>query len=298
MLTAEISYRNKRLEPQQSIMLDLISIADTDNIKTTQQKAVLSNKNLQETQQFYKEKQVLPKTSVKSKLKDKEVIKSKASLPSIPKEKPKPKPKQVAFQTPAHSEKLKEELKPIKPKAKQAKPSPKLTEKKVVEKPKPVKQQSSKPKEAKQIPSEVDTFAKTVMQTLETSTSLQRQKAKSDSEILGNAKNKIKKEEALSISEASYIRAKISENWNTTSFTNAEHLDMYVDLLLKLNHDGTITDVQIKKSEGSRYSHYQLFLDSALTAVWRASPLNRLQQNHYDIWKEIIVSFTPSGMVY
>lgn len=286
-LTLEIYSNKKRdFDIQQSIKLDLVAIAETDNIKTTKQKAKLDIQNQQKAEKFYKEKEVEQKSAVKSKLRDDRVVEAANATPPPP-VKPKPKVEDKPKVEPKKQPQDESKAAPVPPKPK-----------KVVQKPKPVDDGPKKPKEVKRVVSKVDTFAKTVMQTLETSTSLERKVQTSKSEVLGDTNRRVNEDKSLSVSEATYIRSKMAQNWNTTSFNNAEQFDMYVDLLLKLDEDGYVQDVKVVDSRGSNLSHYDLFLESALTAVWRASPLDKLDNGHYHIWKEMIISFSPKGMIY
>lgn len=309
LLTLEFSaIQSKKFNTQQPITLDFIEVRDVDNIKTTTQRAKLANLDQQKTEKFYKEKEVIKKISIN--FPPKSDVKPKQELSTLKKDSPK-----TTANLPKKQEKILEKnLKPsaskpddaaslshLAPESKQDTSKTVIKKKQVVQKSvrKKVKQNDiSKAKQQKKQSSEVDRFAKTVMQTLEISTSKKPQPQTSASNILGDSKSKFSKDQSLSLSEASYVRAKISQNWNTTYFTNAQELDIWVELSMKLNHGGEVYDIQIKNSKGKNSQHYQLFIDSTLTAIRRASPLDELLDDHYEIWKEMIISFTPQGIVY
>ncbi len=136
------------------------------------------------------------------------------------------------------------------------------------------------------------------MQTLAESTEKESQKAESASDILG-INNKLFDESAgLSLSEVEYIVHKVSSNWNTTYFTeNGEMQNMNVDLKVRLAQSGVIEDVVITKRNGSS-AQYNLFVDSAIMAVKRSSPLDQLPVESYERWHEIILTFDPQGITY
>lgn len=101
----------------------------------------------------------------------------------------------------------------------------------------------------------------------------------------------------MSISEIDAIKSQIVKAWNTTSFSGANDKGMQVIINIELDMDGNVIKVTPQKmSNNSPY--YQVFVESAIRAVKKASPLQNLTKEKYHSWKEIEFRFDSAGMIF
>jgi len=86
-----------------------------------------------------------------------------------------------------------------------------------------------------------------------------------------------------------------SKCWIVNNDTKAIAVKMY----LNLEPDGSITDIQLIKSDSERYIKDKVFkkaVDNAENAVKKCSPNTALPKEKYKIWKDLLIVFDPSGM--
>lgn len=97
----------------------------------------------------------------------------------------------------------------------------------------------------------------------------------------------------LSITEESYFKKTMAKYWR-----NPEGLDLSstrIILHITLGKGGEVKSVTVKDvicPIGST-STCKLLEDSAMRAIWSASPFDQLQKDRYDIWQSIDLSFGP-----
>jgi outer membrane biosynthesis protein TonB len=98
----------------------------------------------------------------------------------------------------------------------------------------------------------------------------------------------------LSQSELGALRAKLQDLWNLPAGAgNPQELRVEVEIQLK--PDGTLAAPPVVLTGGTS----PLFIaarDSAYRAVYRGQPYTMLRPEHYELWKDIIVTFDPKYM--
>lgn len=191
----------------------------------------------------------------------------------------------------------KRELVSIKSKKEEAKKdkikkSDKAQEKQVKEKPKQKK---------KKVPTdkEMDALLKTLEQASEGKEQKSNKRAvsaKSDAtqESMGNYDENLQ----LSISEKHAIKQQIERNWNVPiGIQNAGEIS--VTLYISFKIDGTVEQVKIMDviCPTNMQIACKAASDSAVRAVWKASPLSDLPVDRYQSWKEVQMTFDPSEIL-
>jgi outer membrane biosynthesis protein TonB len=98
----------------------------------------------------------------------------------------------------------------------------------------------------------------------------------------------------LSQSELGALRAKLQDLWNLPAGArNPQELTVEVEIQLK--PDGTLAAPPVVLTSGNT----PLFMaarDSAYRAVYQGQPYTMLRPEHYELWKDIIVTFDPKYM--
>jgi outer membrane biosynthesis protein TonB len=98
----------------------------------------------------------------------------------------------------------------------------------------------------------------------------------------------------LSQTELMAMRARLQDLWNPpTGSKDPQELTLEIEIQLK--PDGTLAAAPIVLTGGNS----PLFLaakDSAVRAVYRGQPYSMLRPEHYDLWKDIVVTFDPRFM--
>jgi outer membrane biosynthesis protein TonB len=99
---------------------------------------------------------------------------------------------------------------------------------------------------------------------------------------------------ALSQSELDALRARLMALWNPpVGIQNPQ--DYVIRIRIQLDHSGRLRAPPVVLTSG----HGQLFdtaRDSAVRAVFRGQPFDMLKAEHYDVWKDIEVTFDPRDM--
>jgi outer membrane biosynthesis protein TonB len=111
----------------------------------------------------------------------------------------------------------------------------------------------------------------------------------------------------ISISSRDAIRSQLERVWNQSAFgagysaEEKERLkEMTVKIKISLALDGTIINVQAFQNSfiQKRNTLYQKFVDSAIRAVYTASPLRQLPpESKYEAWKEMELRFSAGGRI-
>ncbi|MBN8827161.1 MAG: TonB C-terminal domain-containing protein [Sphingobacteriia bacterium] len=104
---------------------------------------------------------------------------------------------------------------------------------------------------------------------------------------------------ALSLSEKDAIKSQIEKHWNVPAGAK-DAKDMLIILNILLESNGSVIDVKIvdQYKYNSGTPMYKAAVDSAVRAVYKASPLKNLPVDKYSNWKEIELTFNPSQMLY
>ncbi len=103
---------------------------------------------------------------------------------------------------------------------------------------------------------------------------------------------------SLSLSEISLIKQQIEKHWNIPiGVQNIERAR--VILYIAFQQDGSIQEVTVKEAICPNMSSNACtaLSDSAVRAVWQASPIRNLTPERYDIWKEFNFDFNPSKIM-
>ena len=97
----------------------------------------------------------------------------------------------------------------------------------------------------------------------------------------------------LSQSELDALRARLAQFWNPPAAKDPK--DLVLEVEIRLKPDGTLDGPPRVLTSG----HTQLFAAaqfSAAQAVNRAQPFTMLKPEHYEQWKDIIVTFDPQAI--
>jgi outer membrane biosynthesis protein TonB len=187
-----------------------------------------------------------------------------------------------------------EEKKVIDKKPVETKP---VEKKKIAEEKKPV--ETKKPLEKKKkIPnkSDLDSLLKNLEQSSEGSSAKSNKQARSkENKETRESKGSYDETLPLSISEISLIKQQIERVWNKPiGIQNLEQLR--VTLYIALNQDGSVKEVKVKETICPNITKIacDALSDSAMRAVWQASPINNLDPQRYNSWKEFNFLFDPS----
>ena len=95
----------------------------------------------------------------------------------------------------------------------------------------------------------------------------------------------------LSQSELGALRARLQDLWNPPAGAkNPQELTLEVEIRLK--PDGTLAAPPAVLTNGGG-PLFQAAKDSAERAVYRGQPYTMLRPEHYELWKDVIVTFDP-----
>lgn len=193
----------------------------------------------------------------------------------------------------------KEEIKEEKPKeeekkqvAEAKKTEEKKEEKKPVEKPKDKKKQESKT-------DELDSLLKNLEQSSEgdnVKSNKQKRSAKVDNKK--EAKGVYTEGLPLSDSESSLIKRQIERHWNNIPAGARGNNKVKIIISIILDKAGNVEQAKVKEKicPGIPNSVCEALADSAVRAVWKASPIENLDPARFNHWKEINFNFDPSRL--
>ncbi|MFP3018465.1 MAG: cell envelope integrity protein TolA [Candidatus Tisiphia sp.] len=227
------------------------------------------------------------KSNVPNKIKQSEKAIENQDTKKVEQSKPDDTEEQKPLEKPL--EKLLEEKKPLEDKLP-------IEEKKVIDK-KPV--ETKKPLEKKKkIPnkSDLDSLLKNLEQSSEGSSAKSNKQARfKENKETQESKGPYDETLPLSISEISLIKQQIERVWSKPiGIQNLEQLR--VTLYIALNQDGSVKEVKVKETICPNITKIacDALSDSAMRAVWQASPINNLDPKRYNSWKEFNFLFDPS----
>jgi outer membrane biosynthesis protein TonB len=208
-------------------------------------------------------------------------------------EKPAEKPKPVEEVKPVLAPEPKPEIKP------EPKPEPKKLDpkKEVVKKPEPKDSPKPKPdpkknekKKKKPILSEYEKLLKD-LQEIEKKNDIQEDVA--DKRSKGPHNSDI----PLSLSVKDSIRRQIEQCWNPPA-GNKDAAQLQILLRISFKLDGSVAKVKV--IDNNKYNSdelYKVAADAAVRAVHKASPLQGLPADQYNIWQDLEFNFNPSGIL-
>ncbi|MCC8399589.1 MAG: energy transducer TonB [Rickettsia endosymbiont of Platyusa sonomae] len=283
----------KKLPEEQVIVFEMLPISNQSNVpnKTKQPEKAIENQDAKKVEQSkpddVEEKKPVEKAVEEKKIVEEKPVEEKKSIeekPIIEEKKPIEKP-------------IIEEEKPLEEK-------PIIEKKKAIEEKKPT--EVKKPTEAKKpiekkkkIPnkSDLDSLLKNLEQSSEGSNAKSNKQARAkENKETQESKGSYDDTLALSISEISLIKQQIERLWSKPiGIQNLEQLR--VILYIALNKDGSVKEVKVKETicPNITKTACDALSDSAMRAVWQASPVNNLDPQRYDSWKEFNFLFNPSN---
>ncbi|WP_341754778.1 cell envelope integrity protein TolA [Candidatus Tisiphia endosymbiont of Dioctria rufipes] len=297
----------KKPPEEQVIVFEMLPINSKSNVpnKIKQSEKAIENQDTKKVEQSKpddtEEKKPLEKPlekllEEKKPLEDKLPIKEEKVIDKKPIEEKKPledklpiKEEKVIDKKPIEEKKPLEDKLPIEKK--------KVIDTKPVEEKKPVN--TKKPLEKKKkIPnkSDLDSLLKNLEQSPEGSSAKSNKQAISkENKETQESKGPYDETLPLSISEISLIKQQIERVWNKPiGIQNLEQLR--VTLYIALNQDGSVKEVKVKETICPNITKIacDALSNSAMRAVWQASPINNLDPQRYNSWKEFNFLFDPS----
>ncbi|WP_342170090.1 energy transducer TonB [Rickettsia endosymbiont of Seladonia tumulorum] len=203
---------------------------------------------------------------------------AKKSEQTKPKEeKPKDLPKEEKAKEP--------EIKPVEEK-------PKIEEKKPIEKPKEEKKQEPKT-------DELDSLLKNLEQSSE-SDNVKSNKHKRSEKVDNKKEAKGVYSEGLPLSdnESSSIRRQIERNWSNIPAGARGNKNLIIFIHIVLDKAGNVEQAKVVKKicPGIPSSICEALADSAVRAVWKASPIENLDPARFNHWKEFEFTFNPGKL--
>lgn len=224
----------------------------------------------------------------------KKIVKSSKSEDEPSKEEKKEEKKEDNKSEPV-PQKDSEKKEPIK---EEKKKEAKKEKKKEDKKPKEEKKKEEKPKKKNK-----DEDLDSLLKTLETPTKKEKKESKKEKdtsldEDLENALGEFDESKPLSISEEDAIRSQVSKWWSLPAGAK-EAGSLSVVLKISFDKDGSVTNVELVEANVGRSNETfkKAFVDSAIRAVRRASPLKNLPVEKYSSWKQIELNFDPKEML-
>ncbi|HEY6255269.1 MAG TPA: protein TolA [Xanthobacteraceae bacterium] len=97
--------------------------------------------------------------------------------------------------------------------------------------------------------------------------------------------------EQLSQSELGALRDRLQNLWNLPA-GNKDPRELTVEVEIQLKPDGTLAAPPTVLTQGSS-PLFQAARDSARRAVYQGQPYTMLRPEHYELWKDVIVTFDP-----
>jgi colicin import membrane protein len=98
----------------------------------------------------------------------------------------------------------------------------------------------------------------------------------------------------LSQTEITALRARLQQLWSPPAGAK-DPQELTLDVELRLNPDGTLAGPPIVLTGGNS-PLYVAARDSAVRAVLRGQPYTMLRPEHYELWKDVVVTFDPRFM--
>ncbi|MCC8417709.1 MAG: energy transducer TonB [Rickettsia endosymbiont of Bryobia graminum] len=255
----------KKLPEEQVIVFEMLPVSDKSNVpnKTKQLEKAIENEDAKKVEQ----NRPAPKQEE----------------PKLTEEK-KPEPKVEQLKP---IEEKKPESKPIEEK----KPEPKINQKPIEQKKSPEKKKADK--------TDLDSLLKNLEQSSEGTNSKSNKQARSkENNEIKESRGPYDDSKSLSISESALIKQQIERQWNVP--IGAENIEQVkINLYIAINTDGSIKEVKLDSATCPNISNNicSALSNSAIRAVWQASPIKNLLPDRYETWKEFILTFDPSRML-
>ncbi|MBP7190420.1 MAG: energy transducer TonB [Rickettsiaceae bacterium] len=256
----------KKFPEDQVMTFEMLPISSVTNIKT---------------QKAQKDKAVDSENAKEVKSSQPEEVKEEKSP-----EKPEPKTPEIQ-----HPDQPKEDLKPKEPEKKEPKPAETKPQ------PKPKEEVKKKPSPKKKEVN-LDSLLKTLEKASEGTEAKSKKEARSDrNDVEHDSKGPYNEGNPLSISEQHAIKQQIERHWNVPiGAKNAS--DVKITLYIALKPTGEVMQAKLleKRCPGVDAITCDAAADSALRAVYSASPFENLDPSRYNAWKEFNMEFDPSNI--
>ncbi|WP_419234697.1 energy transducer TonB [Rickettsia endosymbiont of Nabis limbatus] len=285
----------EKLPEEQTITFEMLPVSDKPNIitQTKQKEAPVENEDAKKSEQT-KPKEEKPKDLPKEEKAKEPETKQVEEKPKIEENKPiiEPKPEE---NLPDKKEEIKEE-KPKEEKKKQVAEAKKIEEKKEEKKPieKPKEKKKQEPKT-----DELDSLLKNLEQSSE-GDNVKSNKYKRSEQVDNKkeAKGVYTEGLPLSDSESSLIKRQIERHWNNIPAGARGNNKVKIILSITLDKAGNVEQAKVKEKicPNISASVCEALADSAVRAVWKASPIENLDPARFNHWKEINFNFDPSRL--
>lgn len=99
----------------------------------------------------------------------------------------------------------------------------------------------------------------------------------------------------LSQSEIDALRARLAQLWNPPAGAPNPQ-ELVVKIRVKIGRDGKLSGPPMVLTSG-RGSVFEAARDGAVRALFQAQPYEMLRPDHYDLWKEMEITFDPREMI-
>lgn len=287
----------EKLPEEQTITFEMLPVSDKSNIltQTKQKEAPVENEDAKKSEQSTPKEEKPQDLPKEEKIKDKEA-KTVEEKPKIEENKPveETKPEKAKEILPEKKEEIKEE----KPKEEEKKP---IEEVKKTEEKKEEKKSVEKPKEKKKESKtdELDSLLKNLEQSSEgdnpkSNKHKRLKKVDNDKEAKGVYTDGL----PLSDTEASLIKRQIERHWSNIPAGARGNNKARVIISITLDKAGNVEQVKVKEKicPDISSSVCEALADSAVRAVWQASPIENLDSARFNHWKEINFNFDPSKL--
>ena len=271
----------------QVVIFEMLPVGDISNIKEKKQTLISDNKDEEgkKTVQNKALEEIEKKPVEQQKLLDPEPVKTEPEKPKVEEEIPgEVIPEKVSKEQPKPIDKLEEKIQQKKEPEKKIEPKNEM--------PKP------KPKDKKKPSVDLDSLLKN----LEKSSA--GDKAKSAKQVAAekkddeNSSGDFDEELPLSVTEANIIHNKIWKNWRPPlGGQNADKIR--VTYKIDFNPDGSVQKVVLESEDcaGVAANLCNAFVQSAERAIWKASPIENLRSERYNVWKNLNFTFDPSTLL-
>ncbi|WP_342225148.1 energy transducer TonB [Rickettsia endosymbiont of Urophora cardui] len=288
----------EKLPEEQTITFEMLPISEKANIitQTKQKEAPIENEDAKKSEQT-KPKEEKPKDLPKEEKAQEPETKPVEEKPKIEAKKPieEKTPEEVEEALPEKKEEIKEE----KPKAEEKKQvaeakktEEKKEEKKPIEKPKEEKKQEPKT-------DELDSLLKNLEQSSE-GDNVKSNKHKRSEKVDNKKEAKGVYSEGLPLSdnESSSIRRQIERNWSNIPAGARGNKNLIIFVHIVLDKAGNVEQAKVVKKicPGIPSSICEALSDSAVRAVWKASPIDNLDPARFHHWKECEFTFNPGKL--
>ncbi len=99
----------------------------------------------------------------------------------------------------------------------------------------------------------------------------------------------------LSQSEIDALRSRLAQLWNPPAGASNPQ-DLVVRIRVRLGRDGKLAGPPMVLTSGQG-SVFEAARDGAVRALFQAQPFEMLRPDHYDLWKEMEITFDPRDMI-